>query len=205
MEVMGITPLFIGLLILFSLLGVLVLGGVIVLAVETSRRGAHKILERRTEQLGEPLAPGASAVEGTDTPYAPNLLRQVRITQDLLERADAVGAPIGELRQQMDDLTGHATQVEEQLKGFDPHRAEEEPELLEQLRRRADVISQTLVRIRSYLAQEEANRSNAELADTVGRVQIETEALTSIRGQDPLTEIEHLHRLATEANDQERE
>lgn len=103
---MGITPLFIGLLILFSLLGVLVLGGVIVLAVETSRRGAHKILERRTEQLGEPLAPGASAVEGT--PYAPNLLRQVRITQDLLERADAVGAPIGGLRQQMDDLTGHA-------------------------------------------------------------------------------------------------
>ena len=200
---MKITSMFIGLLILFSLLGVLVLGGVIVLAVETSRRGAHKILERRTEQLGEPLAPGASAVEGT--PYAPNLLRQVRITQDLLERADAVGAPIGELRQQMDDLTGHATQVEEQLKGFDPHRAEEEPELLEQLRRRADVISQTLVRIRSYLAQEEANRSNAELADTVGRVQIETEALTSIRGQDPLTEIEHLHRLATEANDQERE
>src|SRR5699024_1604809 len=203
MEVMGITPLFIGLLILFSLLGVLVLGGVIVLAVETSRRGAHKILERRTEQLGEPLAPGASAVEGT--PYAPNLLRQVRIPQDLQERAAAVGAPIGELRQQMDDLTGHATQVEEQLKGFDPHRAEEEPELLEQLRRRADVISQTLVRIRSYLAQEEANRSNAELADTVGRAQIETEALISIRGQDPLTEIEHLHRLATEANDQERE
>ena len=194
-----------GLLVLFSLLGVLVLGGVIVLVVETSRRGAHKILEGRSEPRQEPLEPRAAAVEGIEAPYDPALRRQVRITQDLLERADAVGAPIGELRQQMDDLTRHATQVDEQLKEFDPHRAEEEPELLEQLRRRADVVSQTLVRIRSYLAQEEANRSNAELADTVGRVQIETEALTSIRGQDPLTEIEHLHRLATDPNDQERE
>ncbi|WP_435107860.1 hypothetical protein [Nocardiopsis synnemataformans] len=197
----AITPLLIGILVLLSLLGVLLLGGVVVLAVETSRRGARRILEERRESLPERPAPPQAAVEGTAGPFAVDLRRQVRITQDLLERADAVGAPIGELRQQLADLDRHSAQVDEQLGAFDRTRAEEEHELLGQLRRRADVISEALVHIRSYLAQEEANRSNAELADTVGRVRIETEALRSIRGEDPLAEIERLHRLATETGE----
>ena len=110
-----------------------------------------------------------------------------------------MGAPIGELRQQLAGLERHAARVDQQLDAFDQSRADEEPELLTQLRRRADVISQALVHIRSYLAQEEANRSNAELADMVGRVRIETEALQSIRAEDPLAEVERLHRLATES------
>lgn len=203
-----ITPLSIGILVLLSLLGVLLLGGVIVVAVETSRHGARKILEGRQEQREAlPERPGTdrAAVEGAEGPFSAGLGREVRIVRDLLERADAVDAPLGELRQQLDDLERHSAQVDAQLDTFDRARAEEEPELLEQLRRRAGVISEALTRLRSYLAQEEANRSDAELADTVGRVQIETEALSSIRGEDPLVEIERLHRLATEGEDRGRE
>lgn len=201
-----ITPLSVGILVLLSLLGVLLLGGVVV-AVETSRHGARKILEGRQEQREAlPERPGTdrAAGEGAEGSFSAGLGRQVRITRDLLKRADAVDAPLGELRQQLDDLERHSAQVDAQLDTFDRSRAEEEPELLEQLRKRAGVISEALTRLRSYLAQEEANRSDAELADTVGRVQIETEALSSIRGEDPLVKIERLYRLATEREDRDR-
>lgn len=207
-EVIAITPLAIAVLVLLSLLGVLLLGGVIVVAVETSRHGARKILEGRQEQREAlPERPGAdrAAVEGAEGSFSAGLGRQVRTIRELLEHADAVGTPTGELRQQLDELERHSAQVDAQLDTFDRARAEAEPELLEQLRRRAGVIAETLARIRDYLAQEEASRSNVELADTVGRVQIETDALNSIRGEDPLVEIERLHRLATEGQDRDRE
>ncbi|WP_026116650.1 hypothetical protein [Nocardiopsis valliformis] len=192
------TPLFVGVLVLLSLMGVVVLGGGIVLAVETARRATREI---GTGPKDPPARPAPTAPAGT---HSVGLGRQVRITHDLLERAAAVGAPTGELRQQLADLERHAARVDQQLDAFEESRAGDEPELLIQLRRRAAVISRVLAHIRSYLAQEEANRSNAELADTVGRVRIETEALRSIRAEDPLAEIERLHRLATETEGEER-
>ena len=187
------TPLLVGILVLLSVIGVSVLGGVVVLAVETSRRVARAIAATRREG---PSAP-APTVEGSASgPFAVDLRRQVRAAHDLLERADTVGTPVGELRRQLADLDHHAARIDAQLAGFDRTRAEEEHEFLDQLRRRADIVGEALGRIRSYLAREEANRSGAELAETVGRVRIETEVLGSLRGEDPLAEIEHPGRPA---------
>lgn len=196
-EVAVITPPLIGILVLLSVIGVSVLGGTVVLAVETSRRVARGIMTARREPLPAPPPP-SRAVEGTIAgPFAVDLGRRVRAAHDLLERADAAGAPVGELRQQLADLDHHAAQVDAHLAAFDRTRAEEEHESLDRLRRRADVVSEALGRISSYLAREEADRSDADLADTVGRVRIETEVLQSIRGEDPLAEIGRPRRPAT--------
>ncbi|KOX17083.1 hypothetical protein [Nocardiopsis sp. NRRL B-16309] len=189
-----ITPPLIGILVLLSVIGVLVLGGTVVLAVETSRHVARTIRAGRWASIREP--PGSASVSaptvvGAAGPFSVDLRGQVRAAHDLLERADSAGAPVGELRGQLADLDHHATRIDAQLAAFDRTRAEEEHELLDRLRRRADTVSGALGSIRSYLAREEADRSDAELSDTVERVRIETEVLRSIRGEDALAEIEH--------------
>ncbi|MFE3461111.1 hypothetical protein ACFXKD_26505 [Nocardiopsis aegyptia] len=185
-----ITPLLIGILVLLSVIGVLVLGGVVVLVVETARRGARALLEARPGSVRGPSAPRPPVEGAAAAPFAVDLRRQVRAVQDLLERADTAGTPVGELRPQVAELDHHAERIGAQSAGFDGSRAREEDQAFpDQLRRRADVVATALGHVRSYLAQEESDRSSAELADIVGRVRMETRVLRAVRDEDPLTEI----------------
>ncbi|PSL01029.1 hypothetical protein CLV63_101508 [Murinocardiopsis flavida] len=129
-----------------------------------------------------------------------DLRRQTALTREAVERADAADTPIGELRQQVAELARHADRIDAQLGSIDRLGALHEPEALASLRTRVDTLSATFIGVRAHLAQEEATRSDAELAETVERVRIETEALKSIRGADPLPDTDPRHGGAGEQN-----
>lgn len=129
-----------------------------------------------------------------------DLRRQTSLTREAVERADAADMPIGELRQQVAELARHSARIDDQLGALDRIGVLHEPEALASLRNRVDTLSAAFVGVRAHLAQEEATRSDAELAETIDRVRIETEALKAIRGEDPLAEADPCHGDGGERN-----
>ena len=170
------------LIVILSVVGTIVLGLVIVAAVESGHAIAH-----RATQLRDRLPhPGGRAGLPTPRPSAMADAEQLRVslhheisrTEDALERAEHRGLPIGELRQVARDLSGHAARLDEHLAVAIGHGTiRRAADLPEELRDQRDKLTGTCCRIRSALLDSELKQSSADLETSIRSARVEVEAL----------------------------
>jgi hypothetical protein len=142
--------------ILLSVIAAIVFGVMIVVIVEVSQAHARR---RR--------GPAASA--GNAAWLRTTLRREVELTKQAVAQAATQGLPVGELRQVVAEVEGHAARLD-QLLGVGAGVPAE-------LRDRHYKLTAVCVAIRTDLADAEARRSSVALDDTLSRAQLAVEAL----------------------------
>jgi hypothetical protein len=154
--------------ILLSVIAALVLGVLIVVLVEFSRAHAR----RRA-------GPASGGSVGDAHRLRASLRREVDLAQQAVTRAAADGVSVGELRQVVEEITGHANRLDQMLSVSTGVPAE--------LRARHHKLTDVCTRIRTDLADADARRSSAALEDTLSRAQLGVEALQMEHGmpEDP--------------------
>lgn len=159
--------------LVLSIVGALVLGVVIVVAVEGSRLAGRRMRALRAEGVA------STSVDATGAERLRVALRhEVALTQEAVAHAAARGLPVGELRDVLAELSRHAERLDDQL-GIAVRQAQLLPgaRLPDQLRDHHRELAAVCERIRADLLTSELKQSSAELDATLRRATIEVEAL----------------------------